>query len=62
MSDIKTALKKAEELKNFAETMEGKNAADLSNNELYLFFDKLQTLATEMLKELSHIKNQTNEK
>ena len=55
MSDIKEALKIAEELKNFAEGLEGKNEANLSREDLIAALDQLEELAKQTLSELDKL-------
>ncbi len=52
MSDIKKVLKKAEELKNFAEYVERKNETNPSREELIADLDQLEELARQTLAEL----------
>ena len=55
MSDIKKALKKAEELKNFAESLENSN---LSQEELIAAIDQLEAFAKQTLNELNELLKQ----
>ena len=55
MSDIKEALKKAEELKNFAEGLESKNKGNLPQEELIAALDQLEELAKQTLSELGKL-------